>query len=211
MRASELKKELRERGVSTAALFEKSELVQALAQARVDGKTGSGSSSSDGEGYAEYANVEVVTDDSGPQKRSQQREQQESQAPPNPFGGAGGNPFGGGGMPGGMGGMGGMGGIADLLKNMGGGGGAPGGNPFGGGAGGNPFGGMGGMGGMGDAMGKAQELMKNPKIMQLMAKAQSNPRIMTIMNECMSNPAALKKYENDPELKEIIEEMKKIM
>ena len=29
---------------------------------------------------------------------------------------------------------------------------------------------MGGMGGMGDAMGKAQELMKNPKVRELMAK-----------------------------------------
>jgi len=208
MRASELKKELRKRGVSTAALFEKSELVQALAEARVDDvqKAGSGDES---EGYAEYssADVELVTDDSGPRKRSQDEPQQQQ----SPFGGS--SPFGGGGMPGGiggMGGMGGMGGIADLLKNMGGmpgGVGAAGANPFGGAGGGSPFGG----GGMGDAMKQAQELMKNPKIMALMQKAQSNPRMMKIMQECMSNPAALSKYENDPEMKELIAELKKIM
>jgi len=103
-----------------------------------------------------------------------------------------------------------MGGIADLLKNMGGmpgGVGAAGANPFGGAGGGSPFGG----GGMGDAMKQAQELMKNPKIMALMQKAQSNPRMMKIMQECMSNPAALSKYENDPEMKELIAELKKIM
>ena len=91
----------------------------------------------------------------------------------------------------GMGGMGGMGG--------------------GGGGGGNPFGGMGGMGGMGDAMGKAQEMMKNPKVMQLMAKAQSNPRLAAAMQECMTNPAAMAKYQNDPEVKELLDELKELM
>mmetsp|Transcript_51970 Transcript_51970/g.52957 ORF Transcript_51970/g.52957 Transcript_51970/m.52957 type:complete len:83 (+) Transcript_51970:3-251(+) len=82
-----------------------------------------------------------------------------------------------------------MGGIADMLKNGAGGGGA----------------------GMGDAMGKAQELMKNPKIMELMMKAQGNPKIMAAMQECMSNPAAFAKYQNDPEVSELIKELQKAM
>jgi hypothetical protein len=193
MKAGELKKELEERGVSTKALFEKFELVEALAKARVDGvskKGGSGSSSSSAEGYAEYADVEVLTSESaGPRKRSSEQEAA-PQASPNPFGGMGG-------MPGGMGG------IADMLKNMGGMGGA---SPFGGAA--NPF--AGGAGG-GDMMGKAQELMQNPRVRELMTKAQSNPRIMQILTECMSNPAALSKYEKDPEVSELIAELKKLM
>ena len=157
MKAGELKKELEERGVSTRSFFEKSEFVQALAEARVDGIE-----KKNEEGYAEYTEVEVLTDDnSGPRNTQAKQQQQQAQARSNPFGG-GASPFGGG-MPGGMGGMG---GIADMLKNMGGGaGGAAGGAA-------NPFAGMGGMGGMGDAMGKAQEMMKNPKVMEIMMKAQ---------------------------------------
>ena len=189
MRAGELKKELKERGDSTVALLEKSELVQALAEARVDGKE---RKTDDEENYAEYADVEVVTDGSEPQKRSSQQKEQPQSS--NPFGG--------------MGGMGSMGGMADMLKNMGGmGGGA---SPFGGGA--NPFGGSGNPFGAGaDVMGQAQKMMKNPKVMELMAKAQSNPKMMSILNECMSNPSAVQKYENDPELRELISELKNFM
>lgn len=202
MKAGELKKELEERGVSTRSFFEKSEFVKALADARVDGVE-----KKNEESYAEYANVEVLTDDnSGP--RTKQSAQSQQPQGGSPFGGA--NPFGGAGM-GDMGGMGGMGGIADMLKNMGGGAGPAGANPFGGAAGANPFGGMGGMGGMGDAMGKAQELMKNPKVMEIMAKAQSNPKIAKAMQECMSNPAAFAKYQNDPEVGELMRELQKYM
>lgn len=210
MASGELKKELQERGISTKSFFEKSEFVKALAEARVDGID-----KKPKEGYAEYADVEVLTDDrSGPRPKQKQEEKQDNQGSSpfgggaNPFGGAAGeNPFGGmGGMPGGMGGMGGMGGIADMLKNMGGMGGMgdTGANPFGGGM-------PGGMGGMGDAMGKAQELMKNPKVMELMMKAQKNPKMMKAMQECMSNPAAFAKYQNDPEVSELINELKKYM
>lgn len=207
MASGELKKELQERGISTKSFFEKSEFVKALAEARVDGID-----KKPKEGYAEYADVEVLTDDrSGPRPKQKQEEKQDNQGSSpfgggaNPFGGAAGeNPFGGmGGMPGGMGGMG---GIADMLKNMGGMGGMgdTGANPFGGGM-------PGGMGGMGDAMGKAQELMKNPKVMELMMKAQKNPKMMKAMQECMSNPAAFAKYQNDPEVSELINELKKYM
>ena len=201
MKAAEMKKELEERGVSTKALFEKNEYVEALAEARVDNiqKKQSGGGSS--EGYVEYADVEVLTDDSsGPRKRQQSGASTGGSSPfggGSPFGGA--SPFGAGGMPG-MGGMGGMGGIADMLKNMGGGA-----SPFGGVA--NPFSGGGGA----DVMSKAQELMQNPRVRELMAKAQSNPRIMKILNECMTNPMAISKYENDPEVAELIKEMKKFM
>ena len=215
MKAGEMRKELEGLGVSTKSFFEKSDFVKALADARVDGV------GVEKEGYAEYSNVEVLTDAaSGPRPpASAQKEEQQTGGGggspfgggASPFGGGGGgaSPFGGGGMPGGMsggGGMGGMGGIADMLKNMGGGGGAA------AGGGGNPFGGMGGMGGMGgDAMGKAQELMKNPKVMQLMMKAQGNPKIMAAMQECMSNPAAFAKYQNDPEVSELLKELQKVM
>ena len=139
MKNSELKQELTERGISTGSFLEKAEFVKALAEARVDGvtKTTTSGSSSGEEGYAEYADVEVLTsEDAGPRPKGQQQQQQQQQSP---FGGAaGGNPFGGAGGMGGMadmmGGMGGMGGIADMLKNMGGGG-AGGVNPFAGGAG----------------------------------------------------------------------------
>lgn len=200
MKASDLKKELEEMGISTKSLFEKSEFVKALAVARVDGLTkknpsDSSRSNTGEEGYAEYANVEVLTDDSaGPRKKQTVQPEKKQQSP---FGGE--NPFGGGGMAG-------MGGIADMLKNMGGlGGGA---SPFGG-MGGNPFGGMGGNPFGGDMMGKAQEMLKNPKVREIMAKAQSNPKIMAAVQECMSNPAAFTKYQNDPEVGELINELKK--
>ena len=201
MKASELKIELEAYGISTKSFFEKSEFVKACAEARVDGFTKKKESS--GENYAEYADVEVLTDDSsGPRKRS--TEQNESQQGSNPFGGMGG-------MPGGMGGM------ADMLKNMGGmggnpfagGGGGGGGNPFaGGGGGGNPFGG--GMPG-GDTMKKAQEMMSNPKVKEIIMKAQSNPKVMKAVQECMSNPMAFAKYQNDPEVGELIRELQKYM
>ncbi len=202
MKASELKQELQALGVSTKSFFEKSEFVKALAEARVDGvKKRATSTSSNGEGYAEYADVEVLTDDTaGPRKKSSQQRQQQG----SPFGDVkpGANPFGS------MGGIGGMGGIADMLKNFGGAGGAMGSNPFAGGAGGagNPFG-----SGMGDMMGKAQEMMKNPKVMEIIGKAQSNPKIMKAVQECMSNPAAMAKYQNDPEVAELLNELKKYL
>jgi suppressor of tumorigenicity protein 13 len=67
------------------------------------------------------------------------------------------------------------------------------------------------MGGMGDMMGKAQEMMKNPKVMEIMMKAQKNPKIMAAMQDCMSNPAAFAKYRNDPEMSEMIRELEKYM
>lgn len=189
MKASELKAELKSYGISTSSFFEKSEFVKACAEARVDGasnkkSSGSSSSRSSGENYAEYSNVEVITDDSaGPRKRSQDQNQSQS----------GGNPFGGGA------------GIADMMKNMG-----MGGNPFSG-MGGNPFGGMGGGGGGGDAMKKAQEMMSNPKVREIIMKAQSNPKIMKAVQECMGNPMAFAKYQNDPEVGELIRELQKYM
>lgn len=203
MKAGEIKKELERRGISTKSFFEKSEFVKALAEAIVDGvdktttTTKTNGENGGGEGYAEYTNVEVLTsEDAGPRKKQSQQESPKEQ---NPFGGVAGNPFGG--MPGGMGGMGGM---ADMLKNMGMGGGGGGGNPFGG-AGGNPF------GGAGDVMGQAQKMMQNPKVRELMMRAQSNPKMMQAMQECMSNPAAFAKYQNDPEVSAFIKELQNIM
>jgi hypothetical protein len=235
MRAGAIKQELESYGISTVSFLEKKELVEALTKARADGlqpkkqqtkktttttTTTATNSDSDEEGYAEYSNVEVLTDDSaGPRPKGSGQQKQEQAS--NPFGGgaAGANPFGAGGNP-----MGGMGGIADMLKNMGMGGAAAGGgagaaNPFGG-AGGNPFGGASPFGGAGaspfggmdpNAMAKAQQMMSNPKVQAIMAKAQSNPSIMKKVNECMSNPAAIAKYQNDPDVADLIKELQQYM
>ena len=214
MKSSELKKELQERGVSTKSFFEKSEFVKALAEARVDGvqkKSSSSSSSSsddDEEGFAEYSgsDVEVLTDDwSGPRQSSSSSSSQSPGRSSSSRPGAR-NPFAGGtapdGSPFGPVGMSDMGGIADMLKNMGG---MGGGSPFGGA---NPFGG--GAGG-GDAFTKAQEMMSNPKVQRIIAKAQGNPRIMKKVNECLGNPASFAKYQNDPDVAELITELRKYM
>lgn len=219
--AKEMKKELESLGVSTKSFFEKREFAQALAEARVDGVTAKSSSSSNGgEGFASYADVEVLpADGPGPRaKQSGQEAQSQGRGGGSPFGG-GASPFGGGAggaSPfGGGAGMGGMGGIADMLKNMGGmgGGGAP--NMA------DMFSNMGGMGGMGDMFGgaggmggaaqKAQQMMQNPKVREIIGKAQSNPKIMRAVQECMSNPAAFAKYQNDPEVGELVNELRKYM
>lgn len=199
MKATEMKRELESMGVSTASFFEKSEFAKALAEARVDGVK-------EEENAVE---VEVLPKgDPGPKKRSDPTQQQSANA--NPFGGGqsnGSNPFGGGGMGGmedllknmggnmggmgNMGNMGGMGGMADMFKNM-----------AGGGSSSSPFG-----GGMPD-MAKVQQMMQNPKIREVMAKAQNNPKIMSAVTECMSNPAAFAKYQNDPEIRDLINEIK---
>jgi suppressor of tumorigenicity protein 13 len=44
-----------------------------------------------------------------------------------------------------------------------------------------------------------------------MMKAQGNPKIMAAMQECMSNPAAFAKYQNDPEVSQLVNELKKYM
>lgn len=210
MKASEMKRELEELGVSTKSFFEKQEFMKALAEARVDGVKKE-------ESYAEYTNVEVLTDEfSGPRPKGQQ-----SSASTSPYGG----PVDG---PGSVGGM----GIADILKNMGAGGAGrgpfsngnvanadpfSGSSPFGGAnpfGGGNPFGGKAGrgspFGGVDPgAFTKAQKMMKDPKVQEIIAKAQSNPSIMKKINECMSNPAAFAKYQNDPDVAELIKELRK--
>ena len=52
--------------------------------------------------------------------------------------------------------------------------------------------------------------MSNPKAMEMFQKAQSNPRLMKIMQEVQANPAAIGKYQNDPEVKEMIDVLKDI-
>ena len=70
-------------------------------------------------------------------------------------------------------------------------------------------GGGGGMGGMGDIMSK---VMGNPKAMAAVQKAAQNPRVMEAVQDVMQNgPGAMKKYENDREVKEILDELKGIL
>merc|ERR1711865_1121087 len=164
MKAGDMKKELEGLGISTKSFFEKTDFVKALAEARVDG-IGKKKKRNDEEGYAEYTNVEVLTDEaSGPRPQTSQQQKAQQQPPGgggggSPFGGggSGGNPFAGMGGMGGIGGMGGMGNIADMFKNAG-----------GGGAGaGNPFGGAVAGAGAADPMAQAQKMMQNPKVMEL--------------------------------------------
>jgi hypothetical protein len=191
MKNGELKKELESRGISTKSFFEKSEFIKALANAIVDGVE---NGDAGGEGYAEYTNVEVLSaNDAGPRTKKSGEAPAAQQSQQSPFGG-------GGGMPGGMGG------IGDMLKNMGGSGG---GMPGGMGGIGDMLGGMGGGGG--DMMGQAQKMMQNPKVMELMMKAQSNPKMAKAMQEVMSNPAAFSKYQNDPEIAELLKELQELM
>jgi hypothetical protein len=236
LKVGELKTELKALGIRSNTFFEKSEFVRALADARVDGVKPPTEEEEEEVTVAEVE-VLSANDPRGPQKReSDAKKVDAAQSQPkqgggrSPFGGGGGggSPFGGGGG-GGMGGMedllknmggmggggGGMGGMEDLLKNMGG---------MGGGGGGGGKGGMGGMedllknmGGMGGGggggggmpdMGKVQEMMSNPKVRAVMAKAQTNPKIMKAVTECMSNPAAFIKYQNDPEIKAVVDELK---
>lgn len=207
MKVADLKAELQSYGINTASYFEKSEFVKAVAEARVDGVTKQSKKKKrrnavdDDEEEVVAAKVEVITNDSvGPRTKKSREDSGASNANPFAGGGTAGSdfgPFGGG-----------MGGIADMLKNMGGGGmpGGMGGNPFGG-AGGNPFGGA----GMADAMKKAQEAMQNPKTRAVIEKAQKNPKVMAAVQECMSNPMAMAKYMNDPEVGPIIKELQDAM
>ncbi|GMH59126.1 hypothetical protein TrRE_jg3900 [Triparma retinervis] len=74
------------------------------------------------------------------------------------------------------------------------------------------MGNMGNMGGGGGGMQEmAQKIMQNPKAQGIIAKAQKNPKIMSAVTECMGNPAAFAKYQNDPEIKEILDELRSIM
>jgi hypothetical protein len=227
MKTGELKSELESLGVSTKSFFEKSEFIRALAEARVDGVTVKKSkkkkrrvASDDDEVEEVTAKVEVITNDNVGPKTKKSRDNSQGTGG-NPFGGAGGSPFGGmpfgGGAGGGPGGMD-MNNIADMLKNMGGAGGAAGagGNPFAGGA--NPFAGaagganpFGGGAGMADAMKAAQEALNNPKVKKVIEKAQKNPKVMQAVQECLGNPMAMSKYQNDPDVGPILRELQQAM
>jgi len=52
-------------------------------------------------------------------------------------------------------------------------------------------------------------MMKNPKVMEIIRRAQSNPSVMKKVNECISNPTSFSKYANDPDVSELISELKK--
>jgi hypothetical protein len=200
MKVSDLKAELQSYGMSTSYL-EKSEFVKAVAEARVDGipkqcKKKKRRDVEDDEDEVVTAKVEVITNDSVGPRTKKSRDASESSTGSSPFSG-----FGNGGSNfGPMGGMD-MGNIADMMKNMGGGG--MGGNPFGGVAGGNPFGGA----GMDDMMKKAQEAMQNPKVQAVMAKAQKNPKVMAAIQDCMGNPMKMAQYMSDPEVGPIMREL----
>jgi len=201
MKVSELKKELSQLGVSTKTFFEKSEFVRALAEARVEGVKKRVDDEDDVVVIAN--NVEVLgANDAGPQKRSS-RQQQDSSSQQRQSA----SPFGG------------MGGFADMFRAMGGGGGGGGGatniaDMFAGGGANmaDLFSGMGGGTGAGSSripnMAKFQQMMKNPKVIQIIAKAQNDPRVMSAIRECIANPMAMSKYQNDPTIRDLLNELR---
>jgi hypothetical protein len=197
MKVSDLKKELSQLGVSTKTFFEKSEFVRALAEARVEGvKKRVG----DDDVVVVANNVEVLgANDAGPQKRSS-RQQQDSSSQQRQSA----SPFGG------------MGGFADIFSTMGGGGGGAANiaDMFAGGGANmaDIFSGMGGAAGAGSSripnMAKFQQMMKNPKVIQIIAKAQNDPRVMSAIRECIANPMAMSKYQNDPTIRDLLNELR---
>ena len=199
----ELKAELEDRGISTRALLEKADYVRALAVARVDNVDN-----------VETKNSELITDYAkGPRpsqeyvKNDPNHRQSGSSAYSDPY------------AP--------MGGIADMLKNMQGthtksanpdpeaeffhfdfshkeqqhknGRTSPFGEVF---TGGSHY---------HDAISQAQQLMKYPQVTQLMSRAQSNPTVMQALQECMANPDAIGKYQSDPEIASIVNELQHYM
>ena len=54
--------------------------------------------------------------------------------------------------------------------------------------------------------------MGNPKVMAAVQKAAGNPRVMAAVQDVMQNgPGAMKKYENDREVKAILDELRDIL
>ena len=227
MRVKALTAKLKDLDVSTYGMFEKDQLVDAYAKALSTGKKpGSTPKTSQPPPSSSYQRPPppVDEDDDGtPVKELKTRKMKDDDPQPqaqSPFGG-GGSPFGGGG--GGGSPFGDMGGIdlgsifGDMMGGQGSARGSPfggsAGNPFGGGAG-NPFGGAGGRGAPGgmNMQDLMQKAMSNPGLMAKLQKATQNPRMMAAMQDVMKNgPGAMNKYANDPEIRDLLNEMQKIM
>eukprot|EP01003_Olkasia_polycarbonata_P005997 NODE_6061_length_268_cov_22.561644_g5978_i0.p1 GENE.NODE_6061_length_268_cov_22.561644_g5978_i0~~NODE_6061_length_268_cov_22.561644_g5978_i0.p1 ORF type:complete len:55 (+),score=18.49 NODE_6061_length_268_cov_22.561644_g5978_i0:29-166(+) len=43
------------------------------------------------------------------------------------------------------------------------------------------------------------------------ARARNNPQVMKNVQECLSNPASFAKYQNDPDVQELIKKLKQYM
>eukprot|EP00638_Chattonella_subsalsa_P010885 CAMPEP_0117789600 /NCGR_PEP_ID=MMETSP0948-20121206/7731_1 /TAXON_ID=44440 /ORGANISM="Chattonella subsalsa, Strain CCMP2191" /LENGTH=295 /DNA_ID=CAMNT_0005619239 /DNA_START=171 /DNA_END=1058 /DNA_ORIENTATION=- len=190
MRISEIKKELESYGLRTDDLFEKSEFIQRLAEARIQGASAKKQEERED---GSYRDVEV--------KRMKKDPEPSQQQPQNPFGGMGGM--------GGMGNMGGM-GFQDILQNLGGMGGGMGGMGGMGGFGGpGGFGAAAGGGGMQDLISK---VMGNPRAMAAVQKASQNPKIMAALQDVQQRgPSAFAKYQNDPEIMAVLDELRGIL
>jgi hypothetical protein len=194
MKVSDLKKELSQLGISTKTFFEKSEFVRALAEARVQGVK---KRVDDEEVVVVANNVEVLgANDAGPKTRSSRQKESSSQQRQSA------SPFGG------------MGGFGDIFSSMGGGG-ANIADMFAGGGGTNMadiLSGMGGGVGGGSSripnMANFQQMMKNPKVIEIISKAQNDPRVMSAIRECMANPMAMSKYQNDPTIRDLLNELR---
>lgn len=182
MRLSQLQQSLREMGVNTRGMFEKSELVDAYARAIVDGIR---SASARGES----------NDNSGP-VRELKTTKMKSESDDD----AGGSPRSPGGALPDLGNLGSIGGIdlGSLLSGLGSTGGFGGSSPPGGGS--------------SSIQALMQRAMSNPKLMASIQKAAKNPKMMAAVQDVMANgPGAANKYTNDPEIRELLEQLKDIL
>lgn len=59
-----------------------------------------------------------------------------------------------------------------------------------------------------EAKARAQKMMQNPKVMELVMKAKGNSKVSSALRECMKNPAACAKYEKEPIVGDFISELK---
>jgi len=56
----------------------------------------------------------------------------------------------------------------------------------------------------------AQTLVKDPKFAEVVQRAQSNPKVMAAVMDCMKNPSNFVKYQSDPEITLLLNELSKL-
>lgn len=182
MRLSQLQQSLREMGVNTRGMFEKTELVDAYARAISDGiRSGSTrGESSDSSGPVRELKTTKMTSESGDDSGASRRPPSGSFPDLDNLGSIGGIDLG------------------SLLSGLG--------STGGFGASNSPG------GGSSSLQALMQRAMANPKLMATIQKAAQNPKMMAAVQDVMANgPGAANKYANDPEIRGLLEQLKDIL
>lgn len=55
----------------------------------------------------------------------------------------------------------------------------------------------------------SEQLVNNPEVVKIIQKAQTNPKVMAAVMDCMSNPNNITKYQSDPEITMFLNELGK--